>query len=275
MKRVRDFHSQAWNNPFFGRSARPAGFRGRLKQTLGLALFSLVSGGIVYAFVYSPLLRLEKVDIKGNKVSDPVRLGAIATQAVAGYDYLFIPRDHLFYARKETIANMLLLNFPVIRGVRVKKGFDTIKISIEEKEPTYRVIVGEKSYLLDQDGGGLREAAGAEGDRLIAISLPTLNFAPNVTLIPPGLLTEISNLHKYFATQVGVRDKLFRLDRTNGKIEVETTEGWYAIIDPAMNTGSQLETLSAALFGKFKPDERRRLEYVDVRYGDKVFYKWK
>jgi hypothetical protein len=275
MKRVRDFHSQTWRNPFFGRDVQPARLRTRIWRAAQMAGLTAASGIIVYGAAYSPLLRLDKVEVAGADTVDPVRVKAVVSQTLAGYDYLAIPRNHMLFAHPSGIKNMVLLNFPAIRSVEVKRGFDKVTVMLEEKKPTYRMIVGEKSYLLDQDGAGLREAAPGEGDKLIALSQVSLNFAPNVNVMPAELLTAVSDLHKYFATQIGVRDRLFRIDRQNGDIEAETTEGWYAVFDPSIDVKTQLDTLSSALFGKFSPEERKRLSYIDVRFGDRVFYKWK
>lgn len=250
-------------------------FKEKAFRALKLMAIAAASGAVVYGTAYSPLLRINKIEIAGAEGVDPIRVKAVVSQSIAGYDYLLIPRNHLFAAHPSAIKNMVLLNFPALRSAEVKKGFDKVTVKLEEKDSTYRMIVGEKSYLLDQDGAGLREASAGEGDKLIALSQTTLNFAPNVNLLPSAWLNAVSDLHKYFATQVGVRDRLFRLDRQNGTIGADTTEGWYAVIDPTLDMSSQLDTLSAALFGKFKPDDRKRLLYIDVRFGDKVFYKWK
>jgi hypothetical protein len=275
MKRIRDFHAQSWSNPFFDQSGRPPGRHGWLLRLLNIFGFAAGTGLLVYVFAYSPFLRINKIEITGAQTIDSLRVKMIATQAMAGYDYFVIPRDHFFEVATEGIKNLVLMNFPGLRGVTIEKKFGKIIITVEEREPTYRLIVGDRSYLLDQDGKGLREAKTGEGDNLIALSDDSVSFASGASLLPAVWLNGILDLHKYFATQVGVRDQLFRLDRAKGNIETVTTEGWYAVIDPAIDIKSQLNSLSSALIGKFKSDERKKLLYIDVRFGDKIFYIWK
>jgi len=269
MKRVRDFHNQSWDNPFFERS----GAGSRSSSTLFSLGLAFSAAAIVYAFIYSPLLRLNKIIVNGTTPANAVRIRAAATVATAGYDYFVVPKDHAFMIDTIGVRNLIMAQFPNLISVDVKKKFGHLDITVTERQPTYRLIIGDSSYLLDQEGKGLREAAPGEGDALIALSSDSADFGAGKSMIQPEWLQTIIDLHKYFATQVGIRDQLFKLDTINSDIEVVTVEGWSAIFDPQSDIKPQLQTLSSALAGKFSPDERKKLLYIDARFGDKIFYK--
>ena len=269
MKHVRDFHSRSYNNPFFG----PAG------PSPWMVVFwlggSLVVGGILfYAFIYSPLFRVGKIEVYGSTQIDPVKIKAAAMQSMAGYEYLIVPKDYYFVIDSMGLRNLLLIKYPMLMDAKVEKGFGTIKINIVDRQPTMRFIIGDKSYLLDQHGYAMREAAAGEGDKLVAIQNDTAIYAAGKQAVKPEWIKAVFDLHKYFATQVGVRDQLFKIDELNGVIMAVTTEGWYAVIDPLADINDQLKILSSALLGKFNSTDRNKLLYIDVRFGDKVFYKW-
>jgi cell division septal protein FtsQ len=270
MLKVRDFNAQSWNNPYLRRQGPSLWSR-----ILGFAGVIVLSAGIIYALVYSPFLRIGKVEVAGAQTIDPVRIDAFVRQGLAGYEYLFWPHDYLLTVNTEGIRNRLLMQFPILRDVRIGKKFNKLIVTVEEKKPSYRLIIGDKSYLLDQDGIGLKEAAAGEGDSLITLSQDTAVYALGKALVPSSWLQPIAELHKYFATQVGVRDRLFALNPAEETITVISNEGWSAIMDPTQDIKTQLETLSSALLGKFSPAERQKLSYVDVRFGDKIFYKWR
>jgi len=268
MKRVRDFHSQSWDNPFFDR----AGISPRMKilRSIGSVV---VAGGFVYALVYSPLLRMGKVTVSGASATDPARIKAAASQTLGGYDYYVIPKDNYFSVNTIGINNFIMTQFPNLISVSAKKKFERLYVAVVERQPTYRFIIGDKSYLLDQEGKGLTEASAGEGDSLIALSNDSADFGVGKSMIQPVWLQAIIDLHKYFATQVGIRDQLLKLDTINSDIEVVTAEGWSAIFDPQSDIKDQLKTLTSALAGKFSPDDRKKLLYIDARFGDKIFYK--
>ena len=268
MKRVRDFHSQSWNNPFFER----AGMSPRMKVLRSMG-FLAAAGGLVYVLVYSPLLRIETVTVSGASATDTVRIKAAASQNLVGYDYYVVPKNNYFYVNTIGINNFVMTQFPNLISVNAKKKFGRLDVAVVPRQPTYRLIIGDKSYLLDQEGEGLREAALGEGDALIALSSNSADFAIGKPMIQLAWLRVIIDLHKYFATQVGIRDRLFKLDTINSDIEVITVEGWSAIFDPQSDIKPQLQTLSSALAGKFSPDDRKKLLYIDARFGDKIYYK--
>jgi hypothetical protein len=268
MKRVRDFHSQTWDNPFFERTGASSVMR--LLRSVGS--FAAV-GGFIYVVGYSPLVQINKVTVSGASAADPVRIEAAVSQTLGGYDYYVIPKDNYFSVNTTGVKNFVLAQFPNLISAEVKKKFGQVDVSVTERQPTYRMIIGDNSYLLDQEGKGLAEAAPGEGDALVALSSDSADFAVGKPMIQLDWLQAIVNLHKYFATQVGIRDQLFKLDTINGDIEVVTVEGWSAIFDPQNDINNQLKTLTSALAGKFNPDDRKKLLYIDVRFGDKVFYK--
>jgi cell division septal protein FtsQ len=268
MIKVRDFHSQSWDNPFARQ--RGSGFWSRV---LSAALVIAAAAVAAYVFIYSPFLRISKVQVVGAKSVDPRRIEAAAEQALAGYEYLLWPNDYFFTVNTAGIRNRLLMQFALLRDADVSKKFGKIVISVDEKTPSFRLVIGDKSYLLDQDGIGLKEAGQGEGDSLIALSQDGASYVAGKSLVPFTWLQPINDLHKYFATLVGIRDKILRINLANRSLEAESTEGWHAVIDPFMPIKPQLESLSAALAGKFNPIDRQKLLYIDVRFGDKIYYK--
>jgi cell division septal protein FtsQ len=270
VKHVRDFHSQTWANPFYG-PRQP----GVWSSLLWLAGSLVILGGLAYVFIYSPLFRISQVTVNGATTVDPVRVRVAAMGMMSGYEYLVIPKDHILAADAVGIRNLIMAQFSGLLDVRSEKKFRTLAITVIERQPTYRLIIGDKSFLLDQDGVGLREAGAGEGQALLALQNDSAQFVAGKAMIHAEWIKALSDLHKYFATQVGLRDQLFRLDDTNGVIQAVTAEGWYIIVDPATDVNVQLKILSSALLGKFNFSDRKKLSYIDVRFGDKIFYKWK
>jgi len=235
--------------------------------------FVAASAAIIYVFAYSPLLRMGKVTVNGTVNIDPILIKTAAAQTLAGYDYYVIPKDHYFELPTVGVENYIMARFPTLLSVDVKKHFERLDVTVVERQPTYRLMIGDKSYLLDQEGKGLREAVPGEGDALIALSDDSMVFSAGKVLVQPDWLQAVIDLHKYFATQVGIRDQLFKIDPLNDDLEVVTVEGWYAVFDPHADVKDQLKTLQSALAGKFGPAARKQLLYIDARFGDKIFYK--
>jgi cell division septal protein FtsQ len=266
MKRVRDFHSQSWNNPFFDRSHHGSFFS--IFRSVGLAG---LSAGFAYILVYSPLLRVGKVNVTGTASAEQIRINAATSQTISGYNHFVVPKNHLLALDPIGVKNKIMALYPNLISVEVKKTFNRLEIEVTERQPNYRLIIGDRSYLLDQEGLGIREAAAGEGDNLVALSKDGDGFAVGKQMIQEVWLKAINDLHKYFATHVGIRDRLYRINTVNDRLEVVTVEDWYAVIDPYNNIDDQLKTLSSTLAGKFNLDSRKNILYIDARFGDKVY----
>jgi hypothetical protein len=269
--RIRDFHRPKHRqNPFFVRR-RPSQIWPVLKA---VGLFA-IAGGIVYGIFYSPLLRINRFEVSGAVKCDSATLRAALARAVSGYDYLVVPKDHLFFADASALSEALEAQFLDVRNADVRKQFGKITANVEERSESLRLIIADKSYLLDQGGIGMREAVLGEGDNLVAIENDSAVFSPGAKMISAPVLAAVTEIHKYFATQTGIKDRLIRIAPDDSTIEVVSSEGWYAILDPSVDIEIQLASVSTAVLGKFSPADRTHLDYIDARLGDKIFYKWK
>ena len=56
-------------------------------------------------------------------------------------------------------------------------------------------------------------------------------------------------------------------------LKVMTSEGWYILFDLERDIKSQLSGLKAALEEKISEEERKNLEYVDLRIENRIYYK--
>ena len=64
-------------------------------------------------------------------------------------------------------------------------------------------------------------------------------------------------------------------NRMSGDLKVETTEGWKIYLSKDMGLENEIFMLKAILDKKINGDQRKDLEYIDLRINDKAFYKFK
>lgn len=271
MKRVRDFHSQSWNNPFFEKEKLSRRWR-----LLIIGTGVLFAGTAVAGLVYTPILKVETVEVTGIKALSQNQIVAKTDEVLGGYSRYLVPNNFYLAVDPEIVRQDLALAFPSARTFSVTRNFKKLSIAVEEREPTIRLIAGDgRSYLLDQDGIGISEVLAGEGDRLIAVSGTGINFAANAKVLPDNWAQYVQDIHKYFATLVGIRDQSIQIDLLGGIANVATAEGWYAVLDPSADLNKQLKSLSATITVKFNPSDRKNILYIDPRLGEKIFYKMK
>jgi cell division septal protein FtsQ len=271
MTSPRDFHNQKHHNPFFNRRGVLL-FKRAAETALAVAVFS----GILYLVFYHPFFRLNDFVYPNIPETQRAAVEAHLKNVLSGKTFLLFPNDHYFFVKSDAIRNSIMAALPELKDVRVVKKMHQLEISVVDRQPIFRLLVGERIFLLDQDGKGLREATSkTDGENLIAIAAEKANFIPRKQMLKPDWVPSLTNLHKYFATQTGIRDRLIKIDEERQVVEVITSEGWYAVFDPYGDIKSQLGSLETVLTGKFNSENRKTLDYIDVRFGDKVFTKQK
>ncbi|MDI6883520.1 MAG: hypothetical protein QMC93_03670, partial [Patescibacteria group bacterium] len=57
------------------------------------------------------------------------------------------------------------------------------------------------------------------------------------------------------------------------KLTVQILEGWQIFFDPSRDISEQILNLTAILKEKIPPENRRNLEYIDLRFGNKIYFK--
>jgi hypothetical protein len=241
-----------------------------------VCVFAFLAGA-VYAIIYSPFSKISSIEVTGTKTIDPNKIRDIVRKDISGMDHGIFPEDNMDNIDTDRIKNSIIAADLPINSVNVVVNFKTITISVDELEPSMRVAGATQSYILDQEGRVMKIADPGEGDNLIAVSFsdPTKTFSVGDVVLDQAQMQFIMQLHKYFATQAGINDKLIKIDQPNYAMDVMTGEGWYVIFDPDIDLGEQLKSLASVLAGKFNPDARKDLLYIDARFGDRVFYKTK
>ena len=58
-------------------------------------------------------------------------------------------------------------------------------------------------------------------------------------------------------------------------MQVKTNAGWHIYLKMNDDIKAQLENLDLTLKNSIAPDEQSKLEYIDLRFGEKVYYKYK
>lgn len=74
-------------------------------------------------------------------------------------------------------------------------------------------------------------------------------------------------------TQAGINIKLIEIEYTGGlyDIKIHTSEGWQLFINSKADFNKQLNALDIILKNKIK--KRQELEYIDLRFRERIFYK--
>ena len=240
---------------------------------LGLAL---IVGGLVYFFVYSPVFKIKRITIEGMKeVNNLNTLQSAVKNYTDGHKYLFAPKDNILFLSIDDLVVDLMKKVPMEEIIIKKKWPNELVISGEEKSPV--LLWKEEGWNYYMDKNGVAMAVAQEKDikyDLISInSIATSTVMVGKSIVNPSLVNYIlrvlpqmkSALRGWPISRIELKSK------DSKEISFYTNEGWYVIV--AVDEELEKPLADLLLFLRQEGENTKKLQYVDLRIQDKIFYK--
>jgi hypothetical protein len=264
-----------------------SGLRARRRRRRALLIVGLWAvclgffGGLI-ALSHASMLRIGTVEIQGGQTVAKEALEKSVWGGLAGRYLYLVPRDNIFVYPKEELAASLMSTYPTLKHVEVRaENFSTIAVVAEDRQP--RALWCGESFaraepcrLLDEDGvayaaapdfsenpfvryyGALREAGlpaqflNPENFRALAALVDALAQAEPQEQIEGVMVDAEGDARLRFVSGFAL---LFALDDSGGDVFER-----YALARGA-------EPFAQQPLGSF--------EYLDLRFGDKLYFKIK
>ena len=271
----------------------------RLKIFLNKIFLSLIALLVIFAsLAYISRLKqlnINEVEIIGNKTEDKEMIEATVKKEITGNYLWFFPKANIFFYPKDNIKKDLFNQFNRLKSISLYLKNKVLKVSLTERAALYtwcgdtmNLVVGlpngdsttkEKCYFIDEAGYIFDEAPYFSGDVYFKFY---------------GL----ANLGTYFSKEnfrqlIYFKDTLLRIGLKpvslyvldNGDIKVFLSDlnkapiGPYIALKASSNFQKAAENLEIALSAEplqsnFK-NKYSSLLYIDLRFGNKVYYKFK
>ncbi len=271
------------------RSLRPARLRARRRRALlvrgGIALAAVLAllGGSVWA-ARLPALAVSTVTVRGAVTVPVADIEQAVSRELAGAYLALYPKSNVLTLPTHEVASALLAAFPRIRSVDVSRSSrNALDITVDERTP-YALWCGAKRslsggdptgcYFLDDSGRVFTEAPDFSGDVFFRYFGPIEGDPINATFLAPGEFTEL-DLFVRSARDVGVKPvSLAVLDAPDAALHL--SNGSKILFNRTGNLSDVLQNLKSVLESDvFRSQGGLALDYVDLRFGNKIFYKFK
>lgn len=245
-----------------------------------VCIAALISLGLAASYVsYLPAYSVTSVMVQGAQAVPADLIADYAESIIYDGSHHFFSRANIFLYPKALIEKDIPLEFPRIASASISSlslVSGTIQVRVVEREP-FALWCNGNGNCYDMDQGGFlfaqaRSDATSSGEYIfsggISTSSPAIGqvFAPGHT---QGLVAFLQLLSRSGFTPLGASvqsDQDFTVPLAQG-FSVDASFGE----DPgALAADLQLVLSSNALSG-----QQQNLEYVDLRFGDKVYYKLK
>lgn len=247
----------------------------KTRKTILLSLFSLtVALGVLYGFSRKEF-RITSVDVSGAvRVPESLVRSAVEAQLVGTY-WGLIPKAHSLLYPKSVLREALTQEFPTFSGVSISlNNLASLRISVREREPlALWCTATQVCFLLDETGFVFAEAEPGMEDLYY-------RFEREATTTPLGssvlektklnaLMSFLGGLEKLGFTPEKVR---FLNERElhvflQGGMQLLLNENEFerslANVETLLSENDLLPTRSGLL----------NVDYIDLRYGNKIYFK--
>ena len=270
----------------------------KIKLIIFITLLTMWTVGLAYI----PYFKVNKIAYSGLKNTTKNELDQFIYENFLNKKSV-LPLSNYFFINTGKISGDLFKKF-AFESVEIIKTFpNQLNISIKEKISSIIYDNGKKYFLLDSGGTVIKHLKDVEPYEITQknvssstssfLSVSTTEHTPDYKkinksfgdypivydrrgldveikqgeILPSEHIAAIIAWHKTLAEQGIAHLKFFVLDNLNSGVTIDTTDSWDILFQPKNNNEAQINTLKEIL-PTIKPQE-----YVDLRYGEKVYWK--
>ncbi len=241
-------------------------------------------------------LNIYEISVEGNKIIDTDTVRKVTEEKLSDYYIWLFPKTNLFLYPKNGLKTTLADTFKRFENIDLSlENTNTLKIKVTERSPEFMWcgntphVAGEREscYFLDTYGYMFDEAPYFSGEVYFkfyeTIHTPEDNSNPSGSYIAKGYFDKLI-LFKNTLTEMDLKPVMIHIgDDNNIKIGLSRTKASGNPPEIIFKKDADIQKISAnlkaalnaePLLSKFKK-EYASLEYIDLRFGNKVYYKFK
>lgn len=247
-------------------------------------LASLALVAVVLLFL--PQLSFRKIHVSGNTTVASADIMQISERMLEEKILYVLPRRNIFLFRPHLLEGEVRSAFPLLSEVNVSGSlWGGVAVAVSEREQwgVYcKAIFTENQttpssgcFYIAADGVLFAEAPTLMGNamfRIIDMRAETKELKVGDHGIAKEFISPIRDVAAWFSDRYqGVIQEAIIGRPYESDMELGTDEGWYIRLDKETCTACALDDLAVVFEKQIK--DRANLEYVDVRFNGKVFYK--
>lgn len=279
--RRRDFFQRTQQRRYANRSHENPYFRGQgSRQKLRFVVLLLASCFLLLTFasllLAHPALDFTTIQIKGTQHVDRVALSSTISQYMNARALLFFHRQNRFLFDEEQFRDALNTNF-TFRDIQLKRMGHTVELRVVERSSQLIWSSGSDVFVVDLDGIAIGRLDESEFEQFKGIGMPlfvdrnAVEVQIGQQVLTPSEIEAVSAFHEHLGAQ-HIAFTQTEFDRLAGKwVGVLTAQDYRILFDVSGDIGAQAGRLEVIL--KEKVSDASKLEYIDLRFGDHVYFK--
>lgn len=242
------------------------------------SIFFVLVGGSILFLLISGRFQFNNVSLSGNASISSDEILHSVDMYLTERVLWFFPRSNVFLFHPSALEAHIRKEFPRVAEASVSRSYSReLTLRISERSPwgLYCKTDSIDCFYIAEDGVLTAEAPHLTGSAVFRIRdyrARSAFFLLGDTAINESDAAYIQQLVGFLMHQYNVSVREIALGRVfEDQTELITKEGWWVLFDERTNKERAFENLSLVLSQQIT--DRADLEYVDIRFEGKVFYK--
>lgn len=261
--------------------------RARRRRRRLTIFFVCIAGALFFATMlvwsfHASFWRISSVHVSGVKTVATSTVADYVTKRLDGEFAFVIPKNNILFYPKRYIRDLLLKDLPVLAEVRIHAdSFNTISVEVTERQPKALwcgadVTSAVPCFLVDEDGVVYAAALTLSGNvhtkyygALLGTTTPK-QFVTSAEFRSVSALVETIAAHQK-------NDQLVSVSIDSHKdVRMRFASNFELLFGISVDAGDLYERFTLALQSDpFRQHAIGDFEYLDLRFGDKLYYKLK
>ena len=244
-----------------------------------LVFFTLV----VYIFLFSGFISFSDVRLQGNhKINDSDLMTVINDKLSAKY-FNLISANSYFFVSSEELAKKLSKQFKLIEAVKVDKVFPSrLNVEIKERIVSMAFCKKEDCYLIDENGRVFSRLSDSQdqidqADLIFLYDEGSNEISIQNIFFEPSEVEFIGKVRSLVKSEIGLAtDKTITTPSlVSREYHLRTSEGWDIYFNSEFGIQKEMDMLKVVLEKQISKEDRTKIQYIDLRTENKVYYKIK
>lgn len=266
-----DYQAKNLRNPFFYN--RKKDIKGGKRWLFLLAIVGLF--GLIWFFLGSSVWKIENIEIVGlNRVSND-RIISIIKEREVNNKMLFFKESNIFLMNKDDLTQDILGQYNFANLKIDKKLPNTIKVVISERPYSFIFQEGSDMYYASREGYIIKDENVKDEDRNKYFILE--NKSDSVSINSKGkinlneeYLNFVFSLSENLSLYSDLNPEKYIVEQELNSLIVDFAEGPIVYFNIKNDPIVQVENLALVKREKIR-DNFNTVEYIDMRYGDRMF----
>ena len=250
-----------------------------------LILILTIFLSFAYFLLFYSEFQIQNVLISGNEKVKTFELQSIISnninRKIIGLGAFQIFSKSIFLLNKDALSKDILKDFPLIDRVSIKTELpQTLTVEVSERAPVGIYCspeagqISEKCFLIDGAGIIFEELKNNPENMFIVRQMGNKEAYTGENVIAQNIIGAVSKIEKDLKDnfKIDIKEALIT---TPIRLDIKTKENWQIYFDLSKDSdvNMQITKLNLLLKGDINADVREKLQYIDLRFKDRAYYK--